>query len=67
MSDDPTAAEQRRLIALLSLGAFGSAASMRVADAQLPLLADVFATPLAGAAQVITVFSIAYGALQLGR
>ena len=55
----------RPLIVLLSLGAFGSAASMRVADAQLPLLASVFDTSLAGAAQVITVFSIAYGVLQL--
>lgn len=55
-----------RLIALLSLGAFGSAASMRVADAQLPELASVFGVSLGGAAQVITVFSVAYGLLQLG-
>lgn len=55
-----------RLIALLSLGAFGSAASMRVADAQLPALAQAFGVSLGGAAQVITVFSVAYGLLQLG-
>ena len=60
---DPTT--ERRLIALLSLGAFGSAASMRVADAQLPALADHFGVGLAAVAQVITVFSVAYGVLQL--
>ncbi|MFN9030331.1 MAG: MFS transporter [Betaproteobacteria bacterium] len=53
------------MIALLAFASFGSAASMRVADAQLPALADAFAISLAGAAQVITVFSIAYGLLQL--
>ena len=56
---------ERRLIVLLSLGAFGSAASMRVADAQLPALATVFGVSLSVAAQVITVFSVAYGVLQL--
>ena len=59
------AAEPRGLIALLSAGAFGSAASMRVADAQLPALAAGFGVPLGGAAQVITVFSVAYGLMQL--
>jgi predicted MFS family arabinose efflux permease len=54
-----------RLIALLSAGAFGSAASMRIADAQLPALAVGFGVPLGGAAQVITVFSVAYGLMQL--
>ncbi|HEU0201612.1 MAG TPA: MFS transporter [Burkholderiaceae bacterium] len=53
------------LIALLSLGAFGSAASMRVLDAQLPALARDFELSLAGVAQAITVFSVAYGVLQL--
>lgn len=62
MSGKPALA---RLIALLSLGAFGSAASMRVADAQLPTLAADFGVGLVGAAQVITIFSIAYGLLQL--
>ena len=59
------AVEPRRLIALLSAGAFGSAASMRVADAQLPALATIFGVTLGGAAQVITVFSVAYGVMQL--
>jgi predicted MFS family arabinose efflux permease len=56
---------ERRLIVLLSAGAFGSAASMRVVDAQLPALAATFGVGLAAAAQVITVFSVAYGLLQL--
>jgi predicted MFS family arabinose efflux permease len=58
-------ARERRLIVMLSLAAFGSAASMRVADAQLPALGTAFGVGLAGAAQVITVFSVAYGLLQL--
>jgi predicted MFS family arabinose efflux permease len=58
-------AELRRLIVLLSLGTFGSAASMRVADAQLPLLATQFSVSLTAAAQVIAVFSVAYGVAQL--
>jgi predicted MFS family arabinose efflux permease len=58
-------AAERRLIVLLAFASFGSAASMRVADAQLPALADAFAISLASAAHVITVFSIAYGVLQL--
>jgi predicted MFS family arabinose efflux permease len=61
----PSRAAERRLIALLAFASFGSAASMRVADAQLPALADAFAISLASAAHVITVFSIAYGVLQL--
>jgi predicted MFS family arabinose efflux permease len=56
---------ERRLIALLSLGAFGSAGSMRVADAQLPALADHFGVGLAPVAQVITVFAVAYGVMQV--
>ncbi len=60
-----SAARERRLIVMLSLAAFGSAASMRVVDAQLPALANAFNVSLGGAAQVITVFAIAYGVLQL--
>ena len=59
------AGSERRLIALLSVGAFGSAASMRVADAQLPALATHFDVGLAAVAQVITVFSVAYGVMQV--
>jgi len=60
-----SAARERQLIVMLSLAAFGSAMSMRVADAQLPALGSAFGVGLAGAAQVITVFSVAYGVLQL--
>jgi len=38
---------------------------MRVADAQLPALSDDFEVGLATAAQVITVFSVAYGLMQV--
>ncbi len=38
---------------------------MRVADAQLPALASGFGVSLAAAAQVITVFAVAYGLMQL--
>jgi predicted MFS family arabinose efflux permease len=67
LSDDSEAAatRERRLIVMLSCAAFGSAMSMRVADAQLPSLGAAFGVGLAGAAQVITVFSVAYGVLQL--
>lgn len=54
-----------RLILLLSLGAFGSAMSMRVADAQLPALSSHFGLGLAAVAQVITLFSVGYGLAQL--
>jgi predicted MFS family arabinose efflux permease len=54
-----------RLIVLLSLGAFGSAMSMRVADAQLPALSTHFGLGLAAVAQVITLFSVGYGLAQL--
>lgn len=59
------ARSERRLIALLSLGAFGCAASMRVADAQLPALAEHFGIGLAAVAQVITVFAVAHGVMQI--
>jgi len=52
-------------IAQLSLAAFASAASMRVTDAMLPRLAQQFDVGLAQAATVITVFAVAYGALQM--
>ncbi len=52
-------------IVLLSLAAFASAASMRVCDALLPRLAGAYGVGLATAAEVITVFAVSYGALQL--
>lgn len=58
-------AAPRFTIVLLSLAAFASAASMRVTDAMLPRLATQFGVGLAQAATVITVFAVAYGALQV--
>lgn len=52
-------------IACLSLAGFGSAISLRVNDAMLPRLAGEFTLSLAQAAQVVSVFSIAYGVAQL--
>lgn len=52
-------------IVLLSLAAFASAASMRVTDALLPRLSTQFHVGLAQAASVITVFSVAYGVMQI--
>lgn len=49
----------------LSLAAFGSAFAMRLTDPLLPRLAGEFSVSLAQAAQVVTVFSMAYGLAQL--
>ncbi len=49
----------------LSLAAMASGISMRVTDALLPRLADDFGIALGQAAQVITVFAVAYGLSQL--
>ena len=54
-----------RTIALLSLAAFASAASMRLMDALLFRVADSFGVGLASASNVVTVFAVAYGLLQL--
>lgn len=53
------------VIVLLSLIAFGSAMSMRVMDAAIPRLAGDFGITIRQAANVVTVFSIAYGFLQI--
>lgn len=49
----------------LSLAALASGLSMRVADPLLPRLAREFGVSLGEAAQVITVFAVAYGVSQL--
>ena len=54
-----------RAVAILSIAAFASSASLRGTDALLPLLAAEFGTTPGAAASVITGFSIAYGLLQL--
>ena len=55
----------RRPILLLSFATFSSMASQRVCDAMLPELSREFGVGLAQAAQVISVFAVVYGVLQL--
>lgn len=70
MGGEPGADDAPRLprgaIACLALAAFASGMSMRVNDALLPKLAGEFGVSLGSAAQVIGLFSIAYGLAQLG-
>jgi predicted MFS family arabinose efflux permease len=54
-----------RVIVLLSMIAFGSAMSMRVMDAAIPRLVTDFGITIRQAANVVTVFAIAYGCLQI--
>jgi predicted MFS family arabinose efflux permease len=60
-----TASVSTLSIAALALAAFGSGVSLRVNDALLPRLSGEFGIPLAQAAQVVSVFAIAYGFAQL--
>ena len=53
------------VIVLLSMIAFGSAMSMRVMDAAIPRLAVDFGVTIRQAANVVTVFAVAYGCLQI--
>jgi predicted MFS family arabinose efflux permease len=54
-----------RVILLLSMIAFGSAMSMRVMDAAIPRLAGDFGITIRHASNVVTVFAVAYGCLQI--
>ncbi len=69
MADSPPSSSPaplpRGAIACLALTAFGSGLSMRTNDALLPLLAREFDVSLGSAAQVISLFAIAYGFAQL--
>ena len=62
---DPDAAIPRGAVTCLALAAFASAMSLRVNDALLPKLSTEFGISLGTAAQVISVFAIAYGVAQL--
>ena len=64
-SPSRAAAASLRLLPLLSIGAFASQASLRLADPMLPQLAREFDTRLAELSSVITAFAIAYGLMQL--
>jgi predicted MFS family arabinose efflux permease len=61
----PATVIPRGAVACLALSAFGSGMSLRVNDALLPRLAQEFEISLGTAAQVISVFAIAYGLSQL--
>jgi predicted MFS family arabinose efflux permease len=61
----PISAATRRSILLLSFATFASMVAQRICDAMLPELSRVFSVSLAQAAQVVSVFAIAYGAAQL--
>lgn len=58
-------ADPLTLLPLLSIGAFASQASIRLADPMLPQLALEFGTRIADLAGVITAFAMAYGLMQL--
>jgi predicted MFS family arabinose efflux permease len=60
-----SAEAQPRTIALLSLAAFSSAASMRSCDALLPSLALSFGVSAGEAARTISVFALSYGLTQM--
>jgi predicted MFS family arabinose efflux permease len=61
---DPEAGH-RRTIALLSLAAFASAASMRACDSLLPALQQGFGTTTREVARTVSFFALAYGVTQL--
>lgn len=68
MTTDPSAEAPpipRGAIACLAVAAFASGVSLRVNDALLPKLASEFGVSLGTAAQVISLFAIAYGLAQL--
>jgi YNFM family putative membrane transporter len=54
-----------RAIALLSVGSFVSAATMRLADPLLPQVAGEFQSSVSEASIIVTAFSVAYGLCQL--
>ncbi|OOG39480.1 MFS transporter [Polaromonas sp. A23] len=58
-------AATRRSILFLSFATFASMVAQRICDAMLPELSRVFAVSLVQAAQVVSVFAVAYGVAQL--
>lgn len=53
-----------RVIALLSLAAFASGASLRISDPLLPQVAHDFGASLGAASSIVTAYAIPYGATQ---
>lgn len=64
MSDLPRSVPPFAIVAL-SCGAFGAAASVRVADPMLPALASGYNVGIGTAANVVTLFTLAYGVFQI--
>ncbi|MGE4527728.1 MAG: MFS transporter [Rhodospirillaceae bacterium] len=60
-----SASSSVRPVALLSAAAFASAATARLADPLLPLLAESFSVGVADASAVATYFSLSYGFCQI--
>ena len=54
-----------RAVALLAFAGFFSSAAFRICDPLLPQLASTFGTSTGSAAYTITVFSVAYGSVQI--
>jgi predicted MFS family arabinose efflux permease len=54
-----------RVIAVLALGAFASAANLRVCDPLLPQMAGELGVTIGTAAMVVTAFALAYGLFQV--
>jgi len=55
----------RRAILLLSLATFSSMSVQRICDPMLPELAKVFEAPMSAVSQVVSLFAIGYGVMQL--
>jgi predicted MFS family arabinose efflux permease len=54
-----------RAVALLSLAAFASAASLRATDPLLPLIAEEYGVTAGSASAAVTAFALSYGLLQI--
>lgn len=54
-----------RMLVLLSLSAFASAANLRICDSLLPQIAGQFGVTVGSAAMVVTAFAISYGFAQI--
>jgi len=61
----PVSPRTQRTVLLLSFATFSSMVAQRICDAMLPELARAFDTGLAQAAQVVSLFAVAYGVAQL--
>lgn len=56
---------QNRMLVLLSLAAFASAANLRICDPLLPQIASEFAVSVGSSAAVVTAFAVSYGVAQI--